>query len=254
MSAPQRSHRTGLVGACVVRRVKPGVVLGAKRERFALPPGSRRTNLEHQLEGDQMGGPESEELVCPQLPRAVPPLTEHERSVPERGPHDRGATHLDLDPCSNECHQATRFGAPFVPIDGPPEACCKIGQEPSPPLDVISRVGAKLLQDGQPQEIRRILAGRFVRPSEVPMPPAAIPDSQRQADSGSQDARGGRVARADGSGPRHGLRGEAHPVLHIVLVYRGRFGARGAVRRHSRSRCPRCSGRAGDEEDGYGDE
>lgn len=134
-----------------------------------------------------MGETEVERTGGSIFTRAVSPAAEEQLAVAERNvEHDRRRD-LKGQTGAEPRHQTPGVEPPFVSVDRTPSGGGEIRRQPCDSRQVHAELGAELLQDGEAQQVGRVLPGELVRAAEVPGAARAIADAHEQATAVVQD-------------------------------------------------------------------
>ena len=136
-----------------------------------------------------MGKSESQELVGTLDPGSVDPASRHEEAVREDASEGGARRKLELYSASESCQRAGRTGAPFVPIEEKTRGSHDERCRPLAPIEVVASFTPKLLKDGEAQQVRRIVTGKFVGAADVPGVRRAVSGAQADAETAAENAR-----------------------------------------------------------------
>ena len=148
-------------------------------EPRTLPSRQRISHLEHELDADDVPDAESEEVICSDLSRGILPMPEHDRPIPNRGANDGSSGDLELGAAADGGGDAASVRSPLIAVKNASESEAEVRREAGILEQVVAGFAAELLQNGEAEEVRGILARELVGAPDVEWPPRPIAHSNR---------------------------------------------------------------------------
>jgi len=99
---------------------------------------------------------------------------ENETTPAKPKSHDHRFVSLILDARSKIDGRPPAVGSPFVPVYGSANPSADVRSKPGPLIKVVATLCSKLLKDCEPQQVGRVMMGKFVGAAKVPRTSTAI--------------------------------------------------------------------------------
>src|SRR5688572_28109051 len=158
------------------------------RRSFPLPSRERFFDVHADLERNELQEAESPNAVPPYRATTLGPVANQQRTVVQGQVENDGRGDLKLEPAAQAQPAAPGVDRPLVAVHERDGGTREVGRQAREGAEMVARLEAQLLQDGEPEEVRRIHARELVRAPDIPGPARAIADAQREPPAVVQDA------------------------------------------------------------------